>query len=396
MSESKAASVVFTNSSLLANNAQSLANSLKYYVKGSWGSKTLESILSMDPNNSTIAQVVNGQIVAAINTSSNGSVKIDGKNIELNGNTRVVGGFNLVPANETWQDQRNLNVYRPFRWQNGAIKMENGVIQTTATNVTAEFPSYKDILNNKYVIGTIAPMYLKYTLWDSPKMSHEYARTYIGAEEIETPMLAVTTTGSPVQQGEPGALYVGNFELIGSKIEAQNGSIYVTNKTGSNFDGGGSIGFQVWSGIGLGKSTIYTPSNDLYIQQGNVGPALGQSYNSAIKVDVHCNKVISQRANTVSSRLSVKTDITKVTYDRALAAVAGTDMYDYRYINDDSNQHYVSGIIDDVNADPQYHMDEMLINKERTSRIDANLVGYHHVVIQKLLERVAALEAQIK
>ena len=396
MSESKAASVVFTNGSLLANNAQVTADSLKYYVKGSWGSKTLESILSMDPNSSTIAQVVNGQIVAAINTSSNGSVKIDGKNIELNGNTRVVGGFNLVPANETWQDQRNLNAYRPFRWQNGAIKMENGVIQTTATNVTAEFPSYKEILNDKYVIGTIAPMYIKYTLWDSPSLKHEYARTYIGAEEIETPMLAVTTAGSPVQQGEPGALYVGSFELIGHKIKVETGGIYVTNVTGSNFDGGGSVGFQVWSGIGLGKNTIYTPSSDLYIQQGNVGPALGQSYHSAIKVDVHCKRVISQVANTVSSRLSVKTDITKVTYDRALAAVAGTDMYDYRYINDDSNQHYVSGIIDDVNADPQYHMDEMLINKERTARIDANLVGYHHVVIQKLLERVAALEAQIK
>ena len=71
-------------------------------------------------------------------------------------------------------------------------------------------------------------------------------------------------------------------------------------------------------------------------------------------------------------------------------------MYDYRYVTDDSGQHYVSGIIDDVNADPQYHMDGMLINKERTARIDANLVGYHHVVIQKLLERVAALEEKTK
>lgn len=395
MSESKPASVVFTNGSLLAKNAQNSADSLKYYVKESRGSKMLESILSMDPTSSTIAQVVNGQIVAAINANSNGSVKIDGKNIELNGNTRVVGGFNLIPPDSTAQDQRNLNVYRPFRWQNGSIKMENGVIQTTATNVTAEFPSYGDILNNKYVIGTIAPMYIKYTLWDSPSMSKQHARTYISADEIETPMLAVSTTGSPVQQGEPGALYVGNFEFIGSKIKAQN-SVYVTNKTGDNFDGNGNVGFQVWGGIGLGQKTIYTPSNDLYIQQGNVGPALGQSYTSAIKVDVHCNRVISQVANTVSSRLSLKTDITKVTYDRALAAVEGTDMYDYRYVADDSGQHYVSGIIDDINPDPQYHMDGMLINKERTARIDANLVGYHHVVIQHLLDRVAALEEKAK
>ncbi|MBT8853772.1 hypothetical protein BTH55_03115 [Lactobacillus delbrueckii subsp. bulgaricus] len=396
MPESKSASVVFTNSILLAKNAQDAADSLKAYVKGSTGSKTLESILSMDPTSSTIAQVVNGQIVAAINTNSNGSVKIDGKNIQLNGDTKVIGGFNLVPADSTAQDQRNLTVYRPFRWQNGAIKMESGVIQTTATNVTAEFPSYNEILNNKYVVGTIAPMYIKYTLWDSPSLKHEYARTYIGAEEIETPMLAVTTTGSPAQQGEPGALYVGSFELIGHKIKVETGGIYVTNTTGSNFDGGGSVGFQVWAGIGLGQSTIYTPSNNLYIQQGNVGPALGQSYKSAIKVDVHCNSVISQRANKVSSRLSVKTDITKVTYDRALAAVEGTEIYDYRYIGDDSGQHYVSGIIDDVNPTPRYHMDGMLINGEHTARIDANLIGYHHVVIQNLLERVAVLEEKLK
>jgi hypothetical protein len=123
---------------------------------------------------------------------------------------------------------------------------------------------------------------------------------------------------------------------------------------------------------------------------------LGQSYSSALKTTIHAQNIISQVANTVSSRLSVKTDITKVTYDRALAAVEGTDMYDYRYVADDSGQHYVSGIIDDVNADPQYHMDSMLINKERTARIDANLVGYHQVVIRKLLERVAALEEKVK
>lgn len=71
-------------------------------------------------------------------------------------------------------------------------------------------------------------------------------------------------------------------------------------------------------------------------------------------------------------------------------------MYDYRYTSDESGQHYVSGIIDDVNPeDPQYHMDDMLINKERTARIDANLVGYHHVIIQRLLERVATLEEKL-
>ncbi|WP_289933915.1 interleukin-like EMT inducer domain-containing protein [Lactobacillus delbrueckii] len=334
-------------------------------------------------------------IISTINLNQAG-VTISGKNIELDGNTRVVGGFNLIPSDSASQDQRSQNIYRPWVWNNGSIKMQNGVIQTTATDATPGAFYDGANLNSRYVIGTIAPMYLKFTLWNSPSMSTEYARTYIGAEQIETPTLAITNSGTAANI-EQGALYVGNFELIGSKIKSQdNGSLYVSNSNGTNFDGNGSVGFQVWSGIGLGKNTIYMPSTDLYIQMGNCGPGLGASYSSSIKVDVHCNRVISQKANTVSSRLSVKTDIAKVTYDRALAAVEGTDMYDYRYVSDDSGQHYVSGIIDDVNADPQYHMDGMLINKERTARIDANLVGYHHVVIQKLLERVAALEEKAK
>ena len=96
----------------------------------------------------------------------------------------------------------------------------------------------------------------------------------------------------------------------------------------------------------------------------------------------------------MSSRLSVKTAITKVPYDRALMAVQNTDMYDYRYISDDSGQHYVSGIIDDIHDKPEYNMDPMLINQERTARIDANLLGYHHVVLQEILKRLDKLEAK--
>lgn len=428
------------------------SKSLNAYVKGSRGSDMLAAILSMDPSNSTIGQVVNGHVVAAINLSKEGKVQIDGshislnaattipdatiksamidsidaskiktgvldasqirvvnldannittgilsgKNIELNGDTKVTGGFNLVSADSTAQDQRDQNIYRPWVWKNGAIKIQNGVIQATATDATPGAFYDGASLNGKYVISTIAPMYLKYTLWDNPSMSHEYARTYIGAEQIETPTLAVTNAGTSANI-EQGALYVGDFEFIGAKIKSQSNSLYVTNSNGTNFDRFGNVGFQVWSGIGLGQSTIYTPGTDLYVQQGNVSPTgIRHSYSSASKTLIHCGHVASQSANTITSRLSAKTAITKVTYDRALAAVEGTDMYDYRYVSDDSGQHYVSGIIDDVNADPQYHMDGMLINKERTARIDANLLGYHHVLIQKLLDRVAALEEKVK
>lgn len=311
MSESKSASVVFTNSSLLAKNAQntassaeSLASSLNVYIKGSNGSKTLEAILSMDPNHSTIGQVVNGQMVAAINTVSDGSVKIDGKNIELNGNTTVTGRLDLMQKSKNFIKQSS-NYHNPWYWDHAHIYFDN-YLQLQGENCWVTYTDTHTLNSHAfYSLATLTPGYLKFTTYqnkvndDDENFDGQISRTYMDSGRIETPK-------------------------------------------------------------------------------------------------IYADSVISKVAVTVSSRLSVKTDITKVTYDRALAAVEGTDMYDYRYVSDDSGQHYVSGIIDDVNADPQYHMDGMLINKERTARIDANLVGYHHVILQKLLERVAALEEKVK
>ncbi len=408
------------------------ADGLNAYVKGSRGSKTLESILSMDPDHSSIAQVVNGQIAAAIGTYSDGTVRIDGKALHINADTKIenatiksamiesieaekiktgklnadeVDIINLtadkiasgtlngmtITGSKFIANTDNGNLFGTL-WKNYQVVVDNTEVNIHGTDSSSN--DWESILtsdslylqmandNNTWIKSidiSIVGQNPHINLVNSGPNPGQYSSTYIGSDGVRAPI---------------GQL--GNWSMQGSKVLAQSGSLYVANPAGGNFDGNGSVGFQVWSGIGLGKSTIYTPDTDIYIQQGNVGPALDQSYSSAYKTTIHCQKIISQVANTVSSRLSVKTDITKVTYDRALAAVEGTDMYDYRYVSDDSGQHYVSGIIDDVNADPQYHMDRMLINKERTARIDANLVGFHQVVIQKLLERVAALEEKVK
>lgn len=407
------------------------SKSLNAYVKGSNGSSMLAAILSMDPNNSTIGQVVNGHVVAAINTSSDGTVKIDGKSLHITADTKIENAviksamIDSIDASKITTGILNADLVKiqnltADKIASGTLNgmtitgsrfianTDNGnllgkrfdkyqvVVKNTGMNIHSHY-SQNDVMtiltsDGLYIqtvtddnkqgklidINNTGPQpYIK--LINSGPEAGKYESTYIGSDAIRS-----------------NNAQLANWHFTGSKVLAQDGSLYVTNSAGGNFDSGGSVGFQVWGGIGLGYGTIYTPAGDLYIQQGNVGPALGQSYSSAGKVNVHCNKIVSKVANTVSSRLSVKTDITKVTYDRALAAVEGTDMYDYRYVSDDSGQHYVSGIIDDVNAEPQYHMDGMLINKERTARIDANLVGYHHVVIQKLLERVAALEGKAK
>ena len=121
--------------------------------------------------------------------------------------------------------------------------------------------------------------------------------------------------------------------------------LMVSNKNGTNFDNSGSVGFQVYGGIVLGKNTIGAPGTELYFQRGNIDNILDQNYSDAPKLTLHADHIASQSANTVTSRLSAKTDITPVTYDRALAAVEGTEMYDYRYTSDNSGQHYVSVIV---------------------------------------------------
>lgn len=326
-------------------------------------------------------------LVSAINISPD-SVKISGKNIELDGNTTVTGQLDLMRKNTNWVSQSS-NYHNNWSWNNAHIYFNN-YLQLLGENCNVTYTDDNSHLNGGkkfYSIGTLTPGYLKFTTYQDKvsaigeSFNGQIARTYIDSNRIET-----------------NDARAGNLRIVGHHIRATDDKfVLISNHAGTNFDNNGSVGFQVYGGIGLGKNTIYTPSDgDLYIQEGNACQNLGNSYSGAGKVNIHCGKVTSQWANTVSSRLSVKNDITKVTYDRALAAVEGTEMYDYRYINDYTGQHYVSGIIDDINPDPQYHMDGMLINKERTARIDANLVGYHHVVIQKLLDRVAALEEKAK
>lgn len=325
-------------------------------------------------------------LVSTINLSPD-NVKISGKKIELDGNTTVSGRLDLMKKDRNWITQ-STNYHNNWTWRNAHIYFDN-YLQLLGENCDVTYTNTKTHLGenrNFFSIVTLTPGYLKFTTYQNKVSENDenfdgqISRSYLDSGRIETP-----------------EIYAGNLKVAGNVIQAQNhNSVYVVNSSGSNFNDSGSIGFQVWAGIGLGQNTIYTPSGDLYVQSGNCNQNMGQLYSSANKTTIHAQKLVSQEANMVSSRLSVKTDITPVSYDRALAAVEGTEMYDYRYISDDSGQHYVSGIIDDVNADPQYHMDGMLINKERTARIDANLLGYHHVIIQKLLDRVAALEEKAK
>lgn len=398
------------------------ADGLNAYINGSNGSDNLKAILHMDPNNSVIAQIVNGNPVAAINLSKEGKVQIDGSHISLNAATTIPDAtiksamIDFIDASKILTGE--LDAEKVIITHLTADKIESGTLNgmtitgstfvAMGNNISVEdndFVTCETIVNNSGV-EVMANNQFDSRFYASGLKLYAGAST-LGERAVEAsvsdgnPYLKVFKTGSFSWVGADNIyspqLKTDAFSITGNEVKVLNNKyLLVANSNGTNFDNNGSVIFQVLGGVTLGQNTIAVPSNDFYVQQGNADNILTKSYSDAGKVSIHCNKVISQVANTVSSRLSVKTDITKVTYDRALAAVEGTDMYDYRYVSDDSGQHYVSGIIDDVNADPQYHMDGMLINQERTARIDANLVGYHQVVIQKLLERVAALEEKVK
>lgn len=350
-------------------------------------------------------------LISAINLSPD-SVKISGKNIELDGNTRIADGFTLsadkisagtlngvtITGSKFIANTDNGNLFGKL-WDKYQVVVENSGIDMTGsytignqeTQVTTTIIGgdlYVERIENtlgsdsnnwtkSIDINTDGPNpYIK--LVNSGPGPGQYSSTYIGSDHIET-----------------NDVWAGNLRIVGHHIRPTDDKfVLVSNHAGTNFDNNGSVGFQVYGGIGLGQNTIYTASRDLYIQNGNAVQNLGQSYSSANKTTIHAQNLISQVANTVSSRLSVKTAITKVTYDRALMAIQNTDMYDYRYTTDETGQHYVSGIIDDIHDNPEYNMDPMLINKERTARIDANLLGYHQVVLQEILKRLDKLEAK--
>lgn len=388
------------------------SDSLNAYVNGSRGSKTLEAILSMDPDHSSIAQVVNGQVAAAIGTYSDGSVRIDGKALYINADTKI--------ENATIKSAM-IDSIEADKITTGTLNADKvNIINLNADKITSGTLNGMTITGSTFIATGQQKVLVNDSGFEVGSMKGSKAKLYAGGLEITTDindslgerlidLVILDKDAGPyikIKDGKKDSethissgiiqtpdARIGPIHISYHHIRS-DATIWISNDSDSNFNNQGSVGLQIEAGVGLGKNTIYTYTNDLYIQKGLV--VNGELYSSASKTTIHCQKVISQVANTVSSRLSVKTDITPVTYDRALAAVEGTEMYDYRYISDDSGQHYVSGIIDDVNPDPQYHMDDMLINKERTARIDANLVGYHHVILQELLKKIDELEIKVK
>lgn len=424
---------------------------IRDYVQKSNGSSYLATLLNQTASNASLSALVNGKVVSAINVSTSGDTLISGSKVHITGETTIdeasIKSSKIKSLSADKIDTGTLDASKVTVVKLNADNIKTGTLNgvdikgatITGSQFVSSFSNEKipgnDTFWTEYRVTmdssgmTITGQYNAGTSPTTPVYTSTTARIYGNifyqemknnswnrwiniSNEGENPSLELSQswTGGGSQYTYVGSDMIwsdlvksntgwfGDLKTVGNKIFVLSGNtLQITNSAGQNNNSVGTVGLSIWGGLGFGKQTIYTQTNDIYCQKGdpNTG-ALSVSYNSAAKATVHAQKIVSQVANTVSSRLSVKTDITPVTYDRALAAVEGTEMYDYRYISDASGQHYVSGIIDDINPDPQYHMDDMLINKERTARIDSNLVGYHHVVLQKILKRLDKLEAKEK
>ena len=126
----------------------------------------------MDPNNSTIGQVVNGNIVSAINTSSDGSVKLLGRNIELDGATTINGQLNLLPTDQREVDQNIQGFHNPWHWRDSNVFAGSGGLQLQSTIVSQRYSNDNTTIGglvggSSAAITTLAPTYLKFTLYPS-------------------------------------------------------------------------------------------------------------------------------------------------------------------------------------------------------------------------------------
>ncbi|MCT2877632.1 hypothetical protein EFM17_08900, partial [Lactobacillus delbrueckii] len=133
-------------------------------------------------------------LVSAINLSPDG-VTIEGKNIELNGDTTITGQLNLLPKDQQTVSQFNQGLYNPWAWRDSKVFAGTGGIQLQST-ITGQ--KYSDgtsvgglVNNSSAAITTLAPTYLKFTLYPTwndfnNNFSNQLCRTYIDAGRIES------------------------------------------------------------------------------------------------------------------------------------------------------------------------------------------------------------------
>lgn len=108
--------------------------------------------------------------------------------------------------------------------------------------------------------------------------------------------------------------------------------------------------------------------------------------------DLHVKSVVQ------SSLLSLKTNITEIDSGTALDLINQTEIYDYQFKDDVSNnvtKHYASYIIDDVNDTPQYKEPEEFLSGDKKGRDDGSLLSYAVLAIQELSKQVDTLKSQL-
>ncbi|MDA3797269.1 gp58-like family protein, partial [Lactobacillus delbrueckii] len=204
------------------------ADGISAYVKGSRGSSTLSAILSMDPNNSTIGQVVNGQVVAAINTSSDGSVKIDGKTLHITADTKIENAviksamIDSIEANKITTGTLNADKVNIINLN--ADKITSGTLNgMTITGSTFIATGIQKVLVDDSGFEVGAEMGSKAKLYAGGLEITTQNNSFLGERSIDLFILD-KEAGPFIKVAKPGSFsYVGADNIYSQRVKADDG-----------------------------------------------------------------------------------------------------------------------------------------------------------------------------
>ena len=234
------------------------------------GSKWVPTKFTSD----VIADYIYGKnIIGSTFANADGSFKVDSSG-NITGANVTGSSFNTSVSRV--DQYGNDTPWMPWKWDSSTITIGNGFISTTAQN--AFVPEVGFRANG---IGTYAPTYLKFTLWNQ-NGSKEYDRSYMDGNGIYVGM------GS-------------NMTRIGSDSVQSATVVARSELRAANF--------------ALDANTIYnTKHDDIYFTHGSVGTSYHHS-----PATIHASVVNA-------STLSVKTNLQKLTEQDAINAIFAIDI----------------------------------------------------------------------
>lgn len=277
-----------------------------------------DGLVAKAGNTSVILNSDNGFVISrngqnVFHAYTNGNLEVTGNIVgaTINGST-LTSTFDRV-------EQEIDSYFRPWTFSSGSMSMNNGFL-SSATYGKVYHVSEGKYTDQKYIIGTLSPGYLKLTSATDNTFKNQNGRFYVDSQYI--------WLGNP---GTDEVTFTANAET--------------------------------------GKVTI----DSLHV--------------ATLEAD--------QTVKSSSSLLSRKTNVKKLSLDKALKKINQTEIYDWQFKKDvksGSKKIYSSYIIDDLNSTPNYSVADEFLSEDQKGRDDGTLLAYAVAAIQLLDQRLKEVE----